>query len=94
MKTHMGSGLRPMIIMSSTSISRSQPAFALEERPAIGTDYFKCSMIYIYLNKIFIVIIINNSNIFKLNTMPIKGGQIHLYKKAFPCSFHLSGTEE
>lgn len=50
--------------------------------------------IYIYLNKIFIVIIINNSNIFKLNTMPIKGGQIHLYKKAFPCSFHLSGTEE
>lgn len=30
MKTHMGSGLRPMIIISSTSISRSQPAFVLE----------------------------------------------------------------
>lgn len=26
----MGSGLRPMIIISSTSISRSQPAFVLE----------------------------------------------------------------
>lgn len=26
----MGSGLRPMIIMSSTSISRSQPAFTLQ----------------------------------------------------------------
>lgn len=52
-----------MIIMSSTSISRSQPAFALEDR-TIRTDYFKCSMI----------------NVFKLNKIGIKAGQIHLCK--------------
>lgn len=52
----MGSGLWPMIIMSSTSMRRSQPAFALEmeskkqwtEFSAAGSLVFKCKVYLLF----------------------------------------------